>query len=77
VLDGCAQRVVTLAKVAGIEVVPAGRTFPYGRDPRDRNIRIAPSFPPSDEVRAAADALATCILLASSERLLAERGVNS
>jgi DNA-binding transcriptional MocR family regulator len=77
VLDGCAQRVVMLAKAAGIEVVPAGRTFPYGRDPRDRNIRIAPSFPPADEVRAAADALATCILLATSERLLAERGVNA
>jgi DNA-binding transcriptional MocR family regulator len=68
---------VTLAKAAGIEVVPAGRTFPYGRDPRDRNIRIAPSFPPANEIRAAIDALATCILLASSERLLAERGVNA
>jgi DNA-binding transcriptional MocR family regulator len=77
VLDGCAQRVVTLAKAAGIEVVPAGRTFPYGRDPRDRNIRIAPSFPPAEEVRAAADALATCILVTSSEWLLAERGINA
>jgi DNA-binding transcriptional MocR family regulator len=77
VLDGCADRVVTLAKAAGIEMVPAGRTFPYGRDPRDRNIRIAPSFPPVDEIRAAVDALATCILVASSERLLAERGVNA
>jgi DNA-binding transcriptional MocR family regulator len=77
VLDGCAQRVVALAKAAGIEMVPAGRTFPYGRDPRDRNIRIAPSFPPADEVRAAADALATCVLLATSERLLADRGVNA
>ena len=77
VLDGCAQRVVALAKAAGIEVVPAGRTFPYGRDPRDRNIRIAPSFPPADEVRAAVDALATCVLVAASERLLADRGVNA
>lgn len=73
VLDGCAQRVVALAKAAGIELVPAGRTFPYGRDPRDRNIRIAPSFPRADEVGAAADALATCVLLAASERLLADR----
>jgi DNA-binding transcriptional MocR family regulator len=77
VLDGCAQRVVSLAKAAGIEIVPAGRTFPYGRDPRDRNIRIAPSFPPVEEVRAAVGALATCILVASSEKLLTERGVNS
>ena len=77
VLDACAQRVVALAKAAGIEMVPAGRTFPHGRDPRDRNIRIAPSFPPADEVRAAVDALATCVLVATSERLLADRGVNA
>src|ERR1700730_4393244 len=77
VLDGCAQRVVALAKTAGIGVVAAGRTFPYGRDPRDRNLRIAPSFPPADEVRAAVDALATCVLVATSERLLADRGVNA
>jgi DNA-binding transcriptional MocR family regulator len=77
VLDGCAKRVVALAKAAGIEMVPAGRTFPYGRDPRDRNIRIAPSFPQAEEVRAAADALATCVLLATSERLLADRGINA
>jgi DNA-binding transcriptional MocR family regulator len=77
VLDGSAQRVVALAKAAGIEMVPAGRTFPYGRDPRDRNIRIAPSFPPADEVRAAAEALATCVLVATTERLLADRGINA
>jgi DNA-binding transcriptional MocR family regulator len=77
VLDSCAQRVVALAKAAGIEMVPAGRTFPYGRDPHDRNIRIAPSFPPADEVRAAVDALATCVLVATTERLLADRGVNA
>jgi len=77
VLDACAQRVVALAKGAGIVMVPAGRTFPYGRDPRDRNIRIAPSFPPADEVRAAVDALATCVLVATTERLLADRGVNA
>jgi DNA-binding transcriptional MocR family regulator len=77
VLDACAQRVVALAKGAGIEMVPAGRTFPHGCDPRDRNIRIAPSFPPADEVRAAVDALATCVLVATAERLLADRGVNA
>jgi len=77
VLDDCAQRVVALAKAARIEVVPAGRTFPLGRDPRDRNIRIAPSFPPADEVRAAIDAFATCVLVAATERLLTDRGVNA
>jgi len=77
VLDHCARRVVVLAKAAGIEVVAAGRTFPLGRDPRDRNIRIAPSFPPADEVRAAVDAFATCVLVAATEHLLADRGVNA
>ena len=77
VLDHCARRVVVLAKAAGIEVVAAGRTFPLGRDPRDRNIRIAPSFPPAEEVRAAVDAFATCVLVAATEHLLADRGVNA
>src|ERR1700722_2176763 len=77
VLDACAKRVVALAKGAGIEMVPAGRTFPDGHDPRDRNIRIAPSFPPADEVRAAVEALATCVLVATTERLLADRGINA
>ena len=77
VLDGCATRVVALAKAASIEMVPAGRTFPYGRDPFDRNIRIAPSFPHADEVRSAVEALATCVLVATAERLLADRGVNA
>ena len=45
VLDGCAPEVVRLAKEAGVELTPAGSTYPYGRDPRDRNIRIAPTFP--------------------------------
>lgn len=76
VLDGCARRVVELAAAAGIEMVPAGRTFPYGNDPRDRNIRIAPSFPPAAEIRAASEAIATCVLVATGERLLADRGIN-
>jgi len=75
--DGCAKRVVALAKAAGIETVPAGRTYPLGRDPNDRNIRIAPTFPPAEEVRAAIEALATCVRLAVSERLLADRGINA
>ena len=48
VLDGCAAEVVRLAKEAGVELTPAGSTHPYGQDPRDRNIRIAPTFPPGD-----------------------------
>lgn len=69
VLDGTASRVVALAAEAGIALTPAGSSFPYGRDPRDRNIRLAPTMPPLQEVRAAMDAVATCVLLAAAEKL--------
>ena len=71
VADGTATRVVALAKQAGISMTGAGAAFPYGRDPRDRNIRIAPTFPSTDEVAAAIDGLATCVLLAAVEQLRA------
>ena len=72
VADGTASRVVALAKRAGIAMTGAGAAFPYGRDPRDRNIRIAPSFPSPEDVALAIDGLATCALLAATEKLLAE-----
>ena len=61
VLEGCAARVVALAKRAGIEMVPAGQTFPYRTDPRDSNLRIAPSLPELNDVSAAAEGIAICI----------------
>ena len=70
VADGTATRVVELAKAAGIAMTPAGAAFPYGRDPRDRNIRIAPSFPSAEDVATAIDGLATCVLLAATEQLV-------
>lgn len=70
VVDGTASRVVELAKQAGIALTPAGASFPYGRDPRDRNIRIAPSFPPLDELTRAMEGLSTCVLLAAAEKAL-------
>jgi DNA-binding transcriptional MocR family regulator len=70
VADGTATRVVALAKQAGIAMTGAGAAFPHGRDPRDRNIRIAPSFPSPEEVAVAIDGLATCVLLAATEKLL-------
>lgn len=73
VLDGSAKRAVQLAKEAGIAVTPAGATFPYGDDPRDANIRIAPTFPPLSELELALDGLCTAILLAEAETLLAGR----
>lgn len=66
--DGTATRVVQLAKEAGIALTPAGAAFPYGKDPRDRQIRIAPSFPPLEELRAAMEGLCTCVLLAAAEK---------
>ena len=70
VFDGCAKRAVSLAHDAGRAVTPAGATFPHGNDPRDANIRIAPTFPPLNELRSALDGLCTCILLAETEALL-------
>ena len=69
VLEGCASRVATLAKEAGIALTPAGASFPHGQDPRDRNIRLAPSFPVLAEVEAAMAGVATCVALAAAERL--------
>jgi DNA-binding transcriptional MocR family regulator len=71
VLDGTASRVVELAKAAGIALTPAGASFPHGEDPRDRNIRLAPTFPPLEQVSEAMEAVATCVLLASVEKLSA------
>ena len=74
VMDGCARRVIALAQQAGITVVPAGSTFPNNADPRDRNIRIAPSFPALDEVSKAAEGLALATLVAATEKTLQDRG---
>jgi DNA-binding transcriptional MocR family regulator len=69
VLDGTAARVVALAKEAGVALTPAGASFPGGHDPRDRNIRLAPTFPEPAEVATAMDAVTTCVLLAAAEAL--------
>lgn len=71
VWPGTARRTIALAKDAGIAVTAAGAAFPYGKDPEDKNIRIAPSFPPESDLRAAIDGLSTCALLAATESLLA------
>lgn len=75
VADGCARQVVKLAKEAGVELTPAGSTHPYGNDPQDRTIRIAPSFPDLPEVTQAAEGVALAVLVAATEKLLA--GVQS
>jgi DNA-binding transcriptional MocR family regulator len=65
---GLAKRVVALAKEAGIVLTPAGATHPYGQDPDDRTIRIAPTFPSLEDVAQAAEGVAICVLLASAEK---------
>lgn len=67
VLGGSATRVWELAKEAGITLTKAGSAFPHGQDPEDRNIRLAPSLPPLEEVETAMDGVATCVLLACLE----------
>lgn len=65
---GCARRVVTLAKEAGVALTPAGATHPNGNDPDDRTIRIAPTFPDLAEVAQAAEGVAVCVMLAAAEK---------
>jgi len=66
--DGCARRTVELAAEAGLVLTPAGAAFPYGVDPHDRHLRIAPSFPSLDEVALAAEGIALSLLRAIDER---------
>ncbi len=70
VWPGTARRTVSLAKDAGIAVTEAGASFPYRKDPEDKNIRIAPTFPSLPDLREAIHGLATCALLAATESLL-------
>ena len=72
-LPGCAKEIVARAKKAGVVLTPAGATYPYGRDPEDRNIRIAPSYPSLEEIETAARLLALCTKLVSAEHILAQK----
>ncbi|MBO5375022.1 MAG: aminotransferase [Clostridia bacterium] len=71
-LDGCAKDIVARCKKAGVEMTGAGATYPYGKDPHDSNIRIAPSYPPISDLIVAAELFALCVKLSSIERLLSK-----
>ena len=69
-MDGCAKAIVAKAKEAGVVMTNAGATYPYGKDPHDSNIRIAPSFPTMEEIQMAAKLFTVCVKLVSVEKLL-------
>lgn len=69
-IEGCAKRVVSLCKEAGVVMTPAGSTYPYMNDPQDTSIRIAPTLPTSDELKKACEVFVLCVKLASVEKYL-------
>ncbi len=72
---GLAKEVVGLADAIGVKLTPAGATFPYGKDPEDRNIRLAPTFPSLDDVQASIEAFVLCVKLASVKQAIDQRGL--
>ena len=69
-LAGCAKRTVQLAKEAGVTLTGAGATYPYKRDPQDRNIRIAPTYPTPEELKSAMDIFILCVKIAGIESVV-------
>ena len=72
-LPGCAKKVVSLCKEAGVVLTGAGATYPYGVDPEDQNIRIAPTYPPIEELRQAMEVFCASVKLASIEHCILDK----
>ena len=70
VMEGCAKKIVQMCKEAGMVLTGAGATYPYGKDPEDKNIRIAPSFPSPEELVEASKILIVCTKIATIEKML-------
>ncbi len=73
-LDGCAKAIVAKAKKAGVIMTGAGATYPYGKDPHDSNIRIAPTYPSLEDLRTAMEIFTLCVKLVSIDRMLGKGG---
>jgi DNA-binding transcriptional MocR family regulator len=71
-MEGCAKEIVAKCKEAGVTLTGAGATFPYGKDPKDSNIRIAPSYPEMDELMEAAKIFVLCVKLVSVKSILSK-----
>lgn len=71
-LDGCAKKIVEKAKKAGVLMTDAGATWPYHNDPKDSNIRVAPTYPPLEDLKTAATLFALCVKLVSAKKILEE-----
>lgn len=71
-LPGCAKQIIAKAKKAGIIMTNAGATWPYGDDPYDTNIRVAPTYPPLEDLKTAAELFTVCVRLVSTEKLLSD-----
>ena len=69
-MEGCAKAIVAKAKEGGVVMTGAGATFPYGKDPKDSNIRIAPSYPTLEELEKAMELFVLCVKLVSVDKLL-------
>ena len=69
-MEGCAKKIVAMCKDAGIVLTGAGATYPYGKDPKDSNIRIAPSFPTIEELVEACKVFVLCVKIVSIDKIL-------
>ena len=69
-MEGCAKEIVSMAKKAGVTMTAAAATWPYHKDPHDSNIRIAPTYPPIEDLKLATELFALCVKIVSAQKLL-------